>query len=186
MDQLPHVRADCSVYPQELTAEEWWYRIKVSRRSTFRTLPLLDTSHAPFVYGTPDEVLELVHRIDKLASGQMLISDLDGNITVHVPPSATELVERLEAMCRFANGPDDGDPFIPPVVRSILLHFWLAHDHPFEDGNGRTARALFYWSMKRQGFWITEYLSISRILRDTPIQYSKSFLFTESDGGDAT
>jgi hypothetical protein len=26
------------------------------------------------------------------------------------------------------------------TVKAILLHFWLAYDHPFEDGNGRTAR----------------------------------------------
>ena len=30
-----------------------------------------------------------------------------------------------------------------PVVRAVLIHFWIGHDHPFVDGNGRTARALF-------------------------------------------
>jgi hypothetical protein len=42
--------------------------------------------------------------------------------------------------------------FIHPVMRAITLHFWLAYDHPFCDGNGRTARALFYWSMLKQGY----------------------------------
>ena len=50
------------------------------------------------------------------------------------------------------------------VVRAILVHFWLAYDHPFVDGNGRTARALFYWVMAREGYWLCEYVSISRIL----------------------
>jgi Fic family protein len=73
-----------------------------------------------------------------------------------------------------------------PVIRSILVHFWLSYDHPFSDGNGRTARALFYWSMLRQGYWLTEFLSISRILKKAPAQYARSFLYTESDDLDTT
>ncbi len=92
----------------------------------------------------------------------------------------------MELLCVFANQRDDPDAFIHPVVRAILLHFWLAYDHPFEDGNGRTARALFYWSMRVQGYWLTEYLSISRILREAPSQYARAFLLTETDEGDTT
>lgn len=73
-----------------------------------------------------------------------------------------------------------------PVVRAILVHFWLGYDHPFEDGNGRTARALFYWSMKESGYWLVEYLSISRILRRAPAQYSNAYVLTETDAGDIT
>lgn len=71
-------------------------------------------------------------------------------------------------------------------VAAALLHFFLAYDHPFEDGNGRTARALFYWSMRRHKYWLTEYLSISRILRQAPAKYARSFLYTETDEGDTT
>lgn len=72
------------------------------------------------------------------------------------------------------------------MVRGILLHFWLAYDHPFEDGNGRTARALFYWYMRTRRYWLVEYLSISRILRNAPAKYAKSFLATKTDDGDLT
>jgi Fic family protein len=108
----------------------------------------------------------------------------DGTL-LHVPPPASELPKRIEALCRFANGQETGG-FLHPVVRAIIVHFWLGHDHPFEDGNGRTARALFYWSMRQQGYWLTEYLSISRILRQAPSKYSKAYLFSETDGGDTT
>jgi Fic family protein len=80
----------------------------------------------------------------------------------------------------------DAAPFVHPVVRAILLHFWLAYDHPFVDGNGRTARALFYWSMLRQGYWLFEFISISQILLQAPAQYATSFLHTETDENDAT
>lgn len=110
---------------------------------------------------------------------------LDGSL-LHSPPPAEQLPERLEKMCTFANQGEDDAPFIHPVIRSILLHFWLAFDHPFEDGNGRTARTLFYWSMRRNGYWLTEYLSISRILREAPAQYSRAFMYTERDENDTT
>ena len=52
--------------------------------------------------------------------------------------------------------------------------------------HGRAARALFYRSLLRQGYWLAEYLSISRLLRRTPAQYGMAFLYTETDGGDFT
>lgn len=109
---------------------------------------------------------------------------LDGAL-IHTPPPADQLAERLEAMCAFANARDD-ERFMHPVLRAILVHFWLAYDHPFEDGNGRTARALFSWSLRTRGYWLAEYLSISRILRDAPSQYTRAFLLTETDERDTT
>ena len=73
-----------------------------------------------------------------------------------------------------------------PVVRAVLLHLWLAYDHPFEDGNGRTARALFYREMLAQGYWLFEYVTISRLLVRAPAQYARAFLYTETDEFDAT
>ena len=66
----------------------------------------------------------------------------------------------------------------------MILHFWLVYDHPFCDGNGRTARALFYWSMLRSRYWLVEYLSISAIIRRAQKQYYMAFLNTETDDND--
>jgi len=118
------------------------------------------------------------------AHDEIVIEDETGTI-LHTPPPASQLTGRMEAMCAFANGAGNGE-FIPPPVRAILLHFWLAYDHPFVDGNGRTARALFYWSMARHGYWLCEYLSISRILKKARGQYSRAYLYSESDDNDAT
>lgn len=43
----------------------------------------------------------------------------------------------------------------------------LAYFHPFVDGNGRTARSLFYWYMLKKGYWLVEYMSISRTIYKT-------------------
>lgn len=113
-----------------------------------------------------------------------VVGDESGQI-FHDPPPASELAERMEAMCAFANGETPAH-FMHPAVRAIILHFRLAYDHPFVDGNGRTARALFYWSMLRSGYWLFEFISISTILRKAPAQYGRSFLYTETDGNDLT
>ena len=146
----------------------------------------------------PDHVLEL-HRVvtdgtldDPSEAGRLqqpgeeriaVVWD-DGQI-LHRPPAAAELPDRLEHLCAFANG-EVGEGFVHPVVRAVMLHFWLGHDHPFSDGNGRTARALFYWSMLRSGYWLTQYLSISTILRKAPVKYTRSYLHTETDSNDVT
>jgi len=146
---------------------------------------------------TPSLVREL-HRIvtdetldDPIHAGHLQDDDLlrvavwgHDDQLLHKPPPVAELPERLEALCEFANG--KGKHYIPPVLRAITLHFMVGYDHYFEDGNGRTARAIFYWSMLHQGFWLTEFLTISRILKSAPSKYAKSFLLTEQDDGDLT
>lgn len=149
---------------------------------------------------TPESVLEL-HRIvtdgtldDPAAAGRLqqpgeervAVRDPDDGRRIHTPPSAEELPDRLLLLCDFANEDETSEQFVHPVIRAILLHFCLAYDHPFEDGNGRTARILFFWSMLSRGYWLVEYLSISRILRAAPAQYERAFLETETDGGDTT
>jgi Fic family protein len=103
----------------------------------------------------------------------------------HEPPPVDQLEGRMAAMCAFANDKDK-QPFVHPVLRSIILHFWLAYDHPFVDGNGRTARALFYWSMLRHNYWLCEFISISEIIRKAPAKYGRAFLHTETDDNDLT
>src|SRR5262249_6349294 len=65
-------------------------------------------------------------------------------------------------------------------------HFWLAYEYPFVDGNGRTARALFYWSMLKQGYWLFEYITISKIILKGPAKYGLAFLHSETDENDLT
>ena len=72
------------------------------------------------------------------------------------------------------------------MIRAITLHFWLAYDHPFPDGNGRTARALFYWAMLRQDYWLFSFISISTVLHQAPAQYARGFMAAETDDNDLT
>jgi len=281
--------------PGDLTHREWWLAVKFARLQLLKPVPLSDRQGQPFHVGMPDAVFELLHRIDRDASGHIEISEqvtdpatrdrylvnslieeaitssqLEGAATthavakemlrsgrrpkdrgermilnnframrflrelrnkkltpelvldlhrivtestldwpdaagrlkssqdepiyvwdqrdgtlLHVPPDVSELPGRLKAMCEFANGLTPNF-FVHPVVRAIVLHFWIGYDHPFIDGNGRTARAIFYWSMLSQGYWLSEFLSISSILRNAPAKYMRAYLYSETDGNDLT
>lgn len=111
-----------------------------------------------------------------------VMDNINGEI-VHTPPSADSLESLLEALCRFANNRSD-NPFIHPIIKGIIIHFMLAYLHPFVDGNGRTARSLVYWYMLKNGYWLTEYLSISRVIYRSKTRYEKAYLYAEADGLD--
>ena len=140
---------------------------------------------------------EITHQTlkDASASGRLRIPAEDdiavvtseGEV-VHQPPPAAMLPERLKVFCDFANEePDDtGLTFRHPIVTAIVLHFWLGYEHPFADGNGRTARAVFLWYVLKRGYWLMELLPISTIIRKSPAQYGRTFILAEQDENDVS
>lgn len=102
---------------------------------------------------------------------------------VHTPPSFSEIPKSIEWLINFANS-DNRSFFIHPIIKATIIHFFISYLHPFVDGNGRTARALFHWYMLKSGYWLIEYMSISRIINKTKSSYENSFLFTEADEND--
>lgn len=135
--------------------------------------------------GTLDDEAD-AGRIQRPQDERVVVGSKLDDTVLHTPPPAEELPKRMAAMCRFANEKNTGAEFVHPVIRAIVLHFWLAYDHPFADGNGRTARALFYWKMRNEGYWLIEYLSISKTIRSAVGQYARAFLHTETDDFDLT
>ncbi len=109
----------------------------------------------------------------------------EGSEGVYRPPAAAELPARLGRMLDFANGNTPGF-FVPPFIRAVVLHFWVAHDRPFPDGNGRAGRALFHWAMLRQGYPRILLLPLSPLLLEDEQRYRDTFLQTETDGNDLT
>ena len=116
-------------------------------------------------------------------SDDILVHDELGQV-LHVPPKASQLPAELERLCRYAN--DDTGAFVHPVIKGTVLHFWLAYLHPFADGNGRTARALFYLFMLKKNYWLFEYLSVSRVILGARSAYDRAYLYAELDDCDMT
>lgn len=104
---------------------------------------------------------------------------------VHHPPDKDDIEVLMADLFRFFND-DESKIFIHPLIKACIIHFMVGFIHPFADGNGRTARALFYWYLLKKGYWLTEYLSISRLILKARAQYARAFQFTEVDEHDAT
>lgn len=105
---------------------------------------------------------------------------------IHIPPRADTLKERMVTLCKFANSDHSRDNYIHPIVKASILHFMIGYEHPFVDGNGRTARAVFYWFALRHGYTIFEYMPISERIRKGFARYPQAFVDCEQDDGDLT
>jgi len=107
---------------------------------------------------------------------------IDGEVS-HTPPSHEQIPGFISDLCDFANSDQE---FIHPIIKASIIHFIFGYIHPFLDGNGRTARALFYWFLLKKDYSLIKNISISRAILDSRIQYDKAFLKTEYDGNDLT
>ncbi len=148
-----------------------------------------------------DELLKL-HRVaienindEKYSPGQfrietddVVVADHEGNI-VYTPPSAGQLPDALEKLFEFINLPHEtaeDEKYLHPLVKACVIHFMIGYLHPFKDGNGRTARALFYWYMLKCGYTAFRYISISKLLKNAPAKYVRAYLYSETDDMDLT
>jgi Fic family protein len=69
----------------------------------------------------------------------------------------------------------DNKRYLHGLVKGILLHYFIAHVHPFFDGNGRTARTLFYFKSMKNDLKFVELLSVSAYLKNNGNRYEKAF-----------
>jgi Fic family protein len=114
---------------------------------------------------------------------KVVVADMVEGDIIYTPPTFEDIPEFIETLCDFFNN-DNSSTFIHPIIKGIIVHFMLAYMHPFVDGNGRTARALFYWYMLKENYKLTEYMSISRVIAKSKSSYEKAFQYTENDGND--
>ncbi len=139
---------------------------------------------------TPEKILE-IHRM--ITNGTLEKTEYEGNFRenneiavyshdgtlLHKPVEYTEVPKLIDKLCDFASSKDEN--FIHPVIKGIIIHFLVGYIHPFNDGNGRTARALFYWYLLKNDYWLFEYMAVSRVINNSKKQYRNAYLYTESD-----
>jgi Fic family protein len=107
---------------------------------------------------TPTKVDAIHHRLmisspraaiaGKVRGGQNWIGGNDYNPcgADFVPPPPEHVASLLEDMCAAMN-----DETLPPLVQSALIHAQFETIHPYDDGNGRTGRALVQVVLRRRG-----------------------------------
>jgi len=82
------------------------------------------------------------------ADGPMqVVSGPIGKEKVHYEAPAASLIER--EMSGFLTWANDAADKTDAVLRAALAHLWLVTIHPFDDGNGRIARAIADWALAR-------------------------------------
>ncbi|EOE6861312.1 Fic family protein [Cronobacter dublinensis] len=124
----------------------------------------------------------------RIETDDVVVADHEGNI-VYTPPSAGQLPDALEKLFEFINLPHEtaeDEKYLHPLVKACVIHFMIGYLHPFKDGNGRTARALFYWYMLKCGYTAFRYISISKLLKNAPAKYVRAYLYSETDDMDLT
>jgi Fic family protein len=105
--------------------------------------------------------------------------------TTYIPPKHAFMIQELDKLISFAND-ENPEHFLHPIIKAIMLHFWIGYLHPFVDGNGRIARALFYWLLLKKNYWLATYIPISTVIKQAPIQYSDAYVYSEQDDSDFT
>ena len=104
---------------------------------------------------------------------------------IYTPPPADQVVASIEQLIAWVNARDEST-FIHPIVKASFIHFYLVYVHPFFDGNGRTARALFYYYLIKNGYEFFKYFSISVVVQKTKAQYYRAIKDVEDCGADMT
>jgi len=82
------------------------------------------------------------------ATGPMqVVSGPVGNEKVHYEaPAASLVAKEMSAFLVWANDSSDSTD---AVLKAALAHLWFVTIHPFDDGNGRIARAITDWQLAR-------------------------------------
>jgi Fic family protein len=97
------------------------------------------------------------------ANGPMqVVSGAMGKEKVHFEaPEANRLDKEMRLFLKWFNKKDSTDP----VLKSALAHFWFVTIHPFDDGNGRIARAIADMQLARSDGDVNRYYSMSTQIR---------------------
>ena len=116
---------------------------------------------------------------------RLIVKPLDDLTAAYITPDKEFVEAEIQRLIDFANNAEDSDnEYIHPLIKAIMLHFWIGLLHPFEDGNGRLARILFYWFMLRNEYWAFAYLSLSEKIKKSPKQYARAYIYSEQDDRD--
>jgi Fic family protein len=162
-------------------------RFIVERKNAPLSKELILSLHRIVAKNTMDESYVGRFRIDN----EVEVVDSSTGLVYHTPPDFKTIEGFIEELCKFANADTtidgkDPDDFIHPIIKGVILHYLIGYLHPFNDGNGRTARSIFYWYVLSRGYWLFEFMTISRIILRSKQKYELSYLYSEYDDGDLT
>jgi len=106
-------------------------------------------------------------------------------------PAAKRLQQEMNTFLAWANhtGKSKGsnsNPAIDPVLKAAVAHLWFVTIHPFDDGNGRIARAIADWALARSEGSSQRFYSMSSQIRAERGAYYEMLEHTQKSTLDIT
>ncbi len=120
--------------------------------------------------------------VEKYRNDAVFVMDNMGVHVIYSPPHYAQVETLMNELVSFINT-DDGQH---PIVKACIIHFYFVYIHPFFDGNGRTARAISYMYLLKNGYNFFKFFSISSVVNSEKQKYYKALKDTEDYGADLT
>lgn len=120
---------------------------------------------------------------DDVPDRMKVVSGPIGKEIVHyIAPEAKKLDREMDAFLKWFNNPDGTDD----VLKAAVAHLWFVTIHPFDDGNGRIARAIADMQMARSENSSNRFYSISEQIRKERADYYNILERTQKSNLDIT
>ena len=120
---------------------------------------------------------------DDSSGAMQVVSGAIGHERVHFQaPEAARLSKEMDAFLKWFEDKSETDP----VLRAAIAHLWFVSIHPFEDGNGRIARAIADMALARSENSQRPFYSMSTQIRQERSAYYKILESTQKGDLDIT
>lgn len=97
------------------------------------------------------------------------VYDSVNGLPEYIPPEYTEIPSLLDELVEYVNTTEDH-----PLLVAAVVHYQLVTIHPFEDGNGRTARLMSGYILDLNGYGFNGIGSLEEYFAYDPEEYYQS------------
>ena len=129
-------------------------------RNYYMALQVLEERAKQEVPFSKELILEVQALVEKGASEEKIglrgemppgflfaVYDSESGEAEYIPPEYCDIPELLDELVEYVNTTDDH-----PLIVAAIVHYQLVTIHPFEDGNGRTARLMSGYVLTQRGY----------------------------------
>ena len=151
-------------------------------RNYFLALNLLEKKAAKKIAFSKELILEVQALVEKGASKEKIglrgamppgflfaVYDSESGNAEYIPPEYIDIPELLDQLVEYVNTTDDH-----PLIVAAVVHYQIVTIHPFEDGNGRTARLLSGYILDCNGYGFNGIGSLEEYFAYDAQEYYKS------------
>lgn len=151
-------------------------------RNYFLALNLLEEKLKNKVPFSKELLLEVQAMVEKGASKEKIglrgemppgvlfaVYDSESGVPEYIPPEYSDIPALLDELVQYVNTTDDH-----PLIIAAVVHYQLVTIHPFEDGNGRTARLMSGYILDLNGYGFNGIGSLEEYFAYDPEEYYAS------------